>query len=218
MTQMANVIKRKRLEGLGREIYLLISHLLNPLDIISLGQVCFHLNDTRDHSSTKTVFQTCRSLSHLLSDRNVWVNYLHDMCTANRLFLPTFPIAEMTISQLQYTVTAPARMLSLLTVPRKSNRDVLEPFQTCKLFFGKSSSLTGITLLPGGRFLVAGVGEDLGIWDLGISYPVNLRTKPVVHFSNMALDKVLSVCPTHDGTAVRIAGERVSIDRLVSTF
>lgn len=196
MTQMANVMKaqRKRFEGLGREIYLLISRFLNPLDIISLGQ-------------------TCRSLSRLLSDRKVWVNCLHDMCIANRLFLPTFPISEMSIHQLQHAVTAPARMLSILTGPRKSNRDVIEPFQTCKLFFGKSSSLAGITLLPGGRFLVAGVGEDLGIWDLGNSYQVNLRPKPVVHFSNMALDKVLSVYPTSDGTTVRIACERISVAR-----
>lgn len=140
------------------------------------------------------------------------------MCTTNRVFLPTFPIAEMSIHQLQYAVTAPARMLSLLTVPRKSDKDVLEPFQTCKLFFGKSSGLTGITLLPGGRFLVAGVGEDLGIWDLGISYQVNLRTKPIVHFSDVKLDKILSVYPTSDGTAVRIACEWTSLDRFGSTF
>lgn len=140
------------------------------------------------------------------------------MCMANRLFLPTFPIAQMSIHQLQYAVTAPARMLSLLTVPKKSNRDVLEPVQTCKLFFGKNSSLTGITLLPGGRFLVAGVGEELGIWDLGISYRVNLRTKPIIHFVNTTLDKILSVCPTSDGTAVRIACGQGSVDRCVIHF
>lgn len=38
---MASAIetRKKGLERLGREIYLLISRLLNPLDIISLGQV-----------------------------------------------------------------------------------------------------------------------------------------------------------------------------------
>lgn len=146
----------------------------------------------------------------------MWVNCLHDICIANHLFLPTFTIAEMSIHQLQYAATAPARMLSLLTVPRKSNEDVLEPFQTCKLFFRKSSSLTGITLLPGGRFLVAGVGEELGIWDLGIAYQTNLRMNPIVHFSNVTLDKVLSVCPISDGTMVRIACEWISVDRCVS--
>lgn len=95
--------------------------------------------------------------------------------------MPSFPLEQMSIGELEHAATAPRRFLNLVKgldvdyAPR--------PFRCRDLVFRQCPSRTGtyaprgIFLVPGGRFLLA-TTEDflLTLWDLG--YNMNVVPKP----------------------------------------
>ena len=57
--------------------------------------------------------KTCKALELATRQRIVWVTVLHRVCLENTLFLPSFPIPDMSDLELERTTMAPRRWFKL---------------------------------------------------------------------------------------------------------
>jgi hypothetical protein len=91
---------------------------------------------------------------------------LRRVCLDNTLFLPSFPIPDMSDLELERAAMAPRRWIELCSAFQKKNSDlsmILQPRTTRFIEDGANSELI---IVPGGRYLVNS-GEGLFVWDLG---------------------------------------------------
>ena len=118
--------------------------------------------------------KTCKTLQYNTKQRIIWIDALHRICFDNTLFLPSFPIFDMSNEELEQAAMAPYRWIKLCTATFAKNqsngsrtelqptiaRIIQEPFDEARI---------GIKtfLVPGGRYLVAYSLRRIGIWDLG---------------------------------------------------
>ena len=98
------------------------------------------------------------------------------MCLHNSLFLPTFPINDMSDVELEQAALAPHRWISLCSTFAKQHANdsdaVLRPSKK-RIIRNPYWSETKIFLVPGGRYLVSYSLHGLCIWDLGYSSNVD---------------------------------------------
>ena len=92
------------------------------------------------------------------------------MCLHNSLFLPTFPINDMSDVELEQAALAPHRWISLCSTFAKQHRNdsdaVLRPSKK-RIIRNPHSRQTDILLVPGGRYLVSCPLDGICVWDLG---------------------------------------------------
>ncbi|KAF8801990.1 hypothetical protein BYT27DRAFT_7173545 [Phlegmacium glaucopus] len=112
--------------------------------------------------------QTCKAFQLPTRQRFVWEDALRRVCINNTLFLPSFPIPDLTILELEHAAMAPRRWIELCTAVESHDsgaelcsrtiRIINSPFATrcCELF-----------IVPGGRYLVGYWPEGIFVWDLG---------------------------------------------------
>ena len=115
--------------------------------------------------------KTCKVLELTTRQRAVWVAALHQVCLDNTLFLPTFPILDMSVSELEQAAIALHRWIELYGGFKKQHPgdfgDVLCPRTTRIITDVVIKRFPYIFLVPGGRYLVVAAREHLFIWDLG---------------------------------------------------
>ena len=92
------------------------------------------------------------------------------MCLHNSLFLPTFPINDMSDVELEQAALAPHRWISLCSTFAKQHPHdcdaALRP-STKRIIRNPCWSKPDIFLVPGGRYLASYSLERICVWDLG---------------------------------------------------
>lgn len=149
---------------LSCDIFLMLFDLLDPLDILSIGQVSCNKN-TCSTAPNIMPLKTCKTLREWTSIRSVWVKALRRVIETNFLFNPVLNDYDETVplERLQHAATAPRRMLALFDFnqrkPEKERR--LIPFNTTVIPFLDLHDTTTfephrLLFVPGGRFVVVG--------------------------------------------------------------
>ena len=89
---------------------------------------------------------------------------LHQVCLDNVIFLPSFPISDMSDLELEQAAMGPRRWIDSLQKQHSNDpNELLEP-QTIRIIRDAANSFFFIA--PGGRYLVT-AGEGIFVWDLG---------------------------------------------------
>ena len=123
------------------------------------------------------ITKTCKALQLSTRQRVVWVAALHRVCLDNTLFLPSFPISDMSDLELERSAMAPRRWIELCDAFKKQH---INDFGTLPLRPVRNINLNALTatpkhdhartqlfLVPGGRYLVTSSPEALSVLDLG---------------------------------------------------
>jgi hypothetical protein len=118
----------------------------------------------------KTCYKTCKALEYATRKRIVWVAALHRVCIDNTLFLPSFPILDMSDLELERAAMAPRRWIEL---NQHSNSEMLHPRTTRIINCYTINS--HYFMVPGGRYLVTASCDGLSVWDLGYVSTVDCK-------------------------------------------
>ena len=116
------------------------------------------------HISEVLFSKTCKALQPSTRQRVVWVAALHRVCLENALFLPSFPISDMSNLELEKSAMAPRRWIELCGTFKqpKSVSDpgaILRPRAT-RIIDGSFPTEvnyddTEISIVPSGRYLLS---------------------------------------------------------------
>ena len=145
---------------------------LSPIDIFSLRKVSRQsILDLLLAQVVGEHIKTCKVLELTTRQRAVWVAALHRVCLDNTLLLPTFPILDMSVLELEQAAIAPHRWIELCGGLKKQHPgdfgDMLCPRTTRTITDVAIQIVSYIFLVPGGRYLVVAAKERLLVWDLG---------------------------------------------------
>ena len=118
--------------------------------------------------------KTCKTLELATRKRIVWMSVLHRVCIDNTLFLPSFPIPDMSDLELERAAIAPHRWIELCSGFQKQqsndSSEMLSP-RTTRII---KDVINSLYIVPGGRYLVI-VGDGLFVWDLGYVSTVDCK-------------------------------------------
>ncbi|KAF8804232.1 hypothetical protein BYT27DRAFT_7170356 [Phlegmacium glaucopus] len=146
------------LVDIALDLQIVICTFLHPSDILSLRK-------------------TCKTLQLATKQRSIWIDALHRVCLENTLFLPSFPIPDMSDAELERAAIAPWRWIELsasfATQGFSGSESRLSP--TASRFIGspfdigleKMAITEQVILVPGGRYMVGYSHSGVGVWDLG---------------------------------------------------
>ena len=119
--------------------------------------------------------KTCKVLELASRIRIVWAAALQRVCLNNTLFLPSFPIPDMSNLELERAAMAPRRWIELCGTFQEQRSDnpseMLHP-RTTRII--KDNMVKSIFIVPGGRYLVT-AGYGLFVWDLGYVSTVDCK-------------------------------------------
>lgn len=150
--------QRSRIQGddVPVDIWLDILHRLHYKDVVSMALVC-------------------KALHAIISEKQVWIEYLRGMCERHALFYPSYPVDSMNVQELQQAILGPERFNDTLRGPGSpvytDSSPILSPaaitsFPNHDACQGVHESI-GLFLVPGGRFLVSSNPDSLALWDIG---------------------------------------------------
>ena len=112
------------------------------------------------------MIQTCKALELATRQRTVWMAVLYRICLDNALFLPSFPIPDMSDLELERAAMGPHRWIELCgAFQMKHSNDTSEMLcpRTTRII---RDMINELYIVPGGRYLVT-AGNGLFVWDLG---------------------------------------------------
>jgi hypothetical protein len=122
------------------------------------------------------VSKTCKAFQRSTRRRVVWVAALHRVCFDNALFLPSFPISDMSDLELEKSAMAPRRWIQLCSSfkrPEYLNEPggILRPRAT-RIIDGSFATEvdygnTEFFIVPGGRYLLNYSRDIISVLDLG---------------------------------------------------
>ena len=160
------------LANISLDLQITICIFLRPIDILALRKVC--------HQSIWIFLvaqvageriKTCKTFELTSRQRVVWLAALHRVCLDNTLFLPSFPIPDMSDLELEQAAIAPHRWIQLCGVFKKQQPGdpgaILCPRTTRVIRDVAKLSMQNLFLVPGGRYLVVTTCNRLFLWDLG---------------------------------------------------
>ena len=136
---------------------------------------------------TFIIIKTCKALQPSTRQRVVWVAALHRVCLDNTLFLPSFPISEMSDSEIEKTAMGPRRWIELCDAFEKQHHNdpgaILHPRATRIMNDSLASDFDSenfrIFIVPGGRYMVSYSivleGHGISVWDLGYTSSANCK-------------------------------------------
>ena len=161
--------------------------------------------------SVAQVIKTCKTLQLATKQRTIWIGALRKICLDNTLFLPSFPIPNMSDLELEQAAMAPHRWITrCATFATRYSVDsdaMLCPTTTRIIWdpMGGADSdeyRTGLFLVPGGRYLLIYSSQGMGVWDLG--YTLNSDCKLLASIGPEAGSTFRKVNDTSDGTGLVI--------------
>ncbi|KAF8801201.1 hypothetical protein BYT27DRAFT_7245340 [Phlegmacium glaucopus] len=121
-------------------------------------------------SDILTLRNTCKTLQLVTRKRIVWIDALRRVCVENTLFLPSFPMPDMSDAELEQAAMAPRRWIELsASLSTQRSRAILSPTATRTIDspFPNNPWDAIVDLVPGGRYVVSSSTSGLGVWDLG---------------------------------------------------
>jgi hypothetical protein len=150
------------------DLQITICIFLHPSDILALRRVCHQSTLNLLVAQLKTYYcKTCKALELATRKRIVWATALRQVCHDNTLFLPSFPIPNMSDSELEWAAMAPRRWIELCGTFQKQNSNVNKMLHPrSPRIIKHAANYLELCIVPGGRYLVS-VGNDLSVWDLG---------------------------------------------------
>jgi hypothetical protein len=102
---------------------------------------------------------------------------LYRVCLDNGLFLPSFPIPEMSDLELERAAMGPHRWIELcgaFQMQHSNDTSEMLPPRTTRIIRDKDDMFDEIFIVPGGRYLVT-VGYSVSVWDLGYVSTVDCK-------------------------------------------
>ena len=156
------------------------------------------------------VIKTCKALQPSTRQRVVWVAALHRVCFDNVLFLPSFPISDMSDLEIENAAMGPRRWIELCSAYEKQILNdpaaILRPRLTriidhlfaTEVDFGT----TGFFMVPGGRYLIKSSPGNISVLDLG--YTSNADCKLIASVEPEGGCDVFAVYTTPDGMGLTI--------------
>ena len=124
--------------------------------------------------------KTCKAFQHITRQRAVWVAALHRVCIDNTLFLPSFPICDMSDLEIEKAAMGPRRWIELCGAYERQH--LKDP---CAMLCPRSTRIindlfptetsTQFFLVPGGRYLVRLTSVDISVLDLGYTSRSNCK-------------------------------------------
>ena len=161
---------------------------MSPVNIESLG--CL-----------KKYIKTCKSLEHATRQRIVWVTVLHQVCLDNALFLPSFPIIDMSNLELERAAMGPRRWIGLCVRGALENKEPTCGGMLHTRQIRASVNLDHFFIVPGGRYIVT-ADRDLSVWDLGYVPTADFNLVASVDMEDYC--EVMMVQATPDGKGLVI--------------
>ena len=124
------------------------------------------------------LIKTCKLFERITRQRMVWVAALHRVCFENTLFLPSFPISDMSDLEIEKAAMGPRRWIELCGAYEKQHRNdpsaSLSPRSARIIRVDHDDLATNIGynntdffIVPGGRYLVRSSPNGISVWDLG---------------------------------------------------
>ena len=149
--------------------------------------------------------KTCKALELVTRIRIVWATVLHRVCIDNAIFLPSFPIPDMSDLELERAAMAPRRWIELYGAFQKQHSNdfslsELRPRTTRIIDLKDHAPFNSLFIVPGGRYLVT-AGNGIFVWDLG--YNSTVDCKLVASVDNRKF-KIWMVQATPDGKGLVI--------------
>ena len=134
------------------------------------------------------------------------MNVLRRVCVHYGVFAPTFPVEDMTVSQLEHSATSPTRFLARLR--RELPSGLIQPVCTRMLTkLPAHSAFRDTILVPGGRFLFTrSPGNIIELWDLGFVPDSVIRLIASEHFDDQLI-VIQYLQPTGDGLGILVIVE-----------
>ena len=132
--------------------------------------------------------KTCKTLQRCTQKRVVWVAALHRVCLDNALFLPSFPISDMSDLELEKSAMAPRRWINLCGAfkrPKSRNHlgEILRPRATRIIDGAFATELNydsiEFFIVPGGRYLLSYSPDIIFVLDLGYTSSPSAECKPI---------------------------------------
>ena len=123
------------------------------------------------------IIKTCKALQPSTRQRVVWVAALHRVCFDNTLFLPSFPISDMSDLEIEKAAMGPRRWIELCGAYEKQHCNdpaailcprttrIIDDLFTTEVRYATSDFF----IVPGGRYLVISSPDDISVLDLGYS-------------------------------------------------
>ncbi|TRM62337.1 hypothetical protein BD626DRAFT_60081 [Schizophyllum amplum] len=155
------------LDTVTLDVVILIQSFLPPLDILLVLR------------------KTCRTLYNATRIRSVWLDAVRRTCCNNFVFLPSFPLPRMTLSELEHLATSPERYRSVLVRGATAEGCCLEPYARRTLIPRRVDQPSNATrfvelmIIPGGRFLFAMSSTAVYLWDLGFNANKMIQPRPL---------------------------------------
>ena len=199
------------LSNICLDVQIGICMFLYPSDILALRNVCRHQMFSLVEGNF-IIIKTCKALQTSTRERVIWVAALHRVCFDNTLFLPSFPIPEMSDLEIEKAAMGPRRWIELCGAYEKqvffndgrpaqllprTTRIIDDLFDT-KVDFDS----TDLFLVPGGRYLVCSSPIDIFVLDLG--YASSADCKLMASVEPEGGNKVSMVHTTPDGMGLAI--------------
>jgi hypothetical protein len=134
-----------------------------------------HQNFSLFKSVESIVIKTCKALQPSTQQRVVWVAALHRVCFDNVLFLPSFPISDMSDLEIEKAAMGPRRWIELCSAYEKQHLNdpttTLCPRSTRIIdhLFATEVDYESFDffIVPGGRYLVGSSPDNISVVDLG---------------------------------------------------
>lgn len=140
------------------------------------------------------------------------------MCLANGLFLPTFPLADMSLKELESAALAPYKWRSVAARAYPHTQELPAHSHLFSPMASDSSAtddgepgeeddydLRSVFLVPGGRYLVTFAWRWIAVWDLGFSpYRGRGSFTKVIARAKVKLHSKYLVHASPDGRALRV--------------
>ena len=130
---------------------------------------------------SEVLSKTCKALQAITRRRVVWMAALRRVCLDNTLFLPSFPISDMSDLELENAAMAPRRWIELCgAFERQHLNDPgarLSPRATRIINTTEDYYIIAdIFIVPGGRYLVNSSPLDgISVWDLWYTSSVDCK-------------------------------------------
>ena len=155
------------------------------------------------------IFKTCKAFQRSTRKRVVWVAALYRVCLENALFLPSYPISDMSDLELENAAMGPRRWIELCGALKKQHLN--DPIATLRPRTARNINnsyvtwddyeTTQIFVVPGGRYLVGYSAETIFILDLG--YTLSADCKRIAS-SSVKIENCFEVQATPDGMGLII--------------
>jgi hypothetical protein len=141
------------------------------------------------------------------------MNALTKMCLKNTVYLRSYPVADMSIPQLEYAAPNPERWSRYIR-KHAEEKDFTPPSLTRSLQFGRDfwherdvpnmpDDMKHLYLVPGGRFLITLMQcHMIHVWDLGIVGIAEPKAGPIAEISSKGI--WFFTHPSPDGEGLRI--------------